>query len=185
MALPISLILLISIHGQKNSRTGAADSIEHITKRFDETTKRLLRDKNGSPLVLRSTRTSLWGYAADFSSSPGRFLSPLSGFYCDHHISVRVSKFMYGAEYLREFDPNDPEHFIQKERLCELPSGPKLLPDAFDCILAKVRPSIPSPLPSSYSLSSAATGCESEGIDRLHTQILHRADDEPIHPVRV
>ena len=46
---------------------------------------------------------------------------------------------MYGVEYLREFDPNDPEHVARKERLCELPSGPQLLPDAFDCILARVR----------------------------------------------
>lgn len=62
------------------------------------------------------------------------------GFYCDHHVSARMSKFMYGVEYLREFDPNDPEHVARKERLCELPSGPRLLPDAFDCILARVIP---------------------------------------------
>ena len=46
---------------------------------------------------------------------------------------------MYGVEYLREFDPNDSEHVTRKDRLCELPSGPRLLPDAFDCILARVR----------------------------------------------
>lgn len=41
----------------KNSKYGSPDSIDHITKRFDETTKRLFRDKNdiqwvpfGSPL---------------------------------------------------------------------------------------------------------------------------------------
>lgn len=50
-----------------------------------------------------------------------------------------MSKFMYGVEYLREFDPNDPEHVARKDRLCELPSGPRLLADAFDCILARVR----------------------------------------------
>jgi hypothetical protein len=49
-----------------------------------------------------------------------------------------MSKFMYGVEYLREYDPNDPEHHSRKDRLCELPSGPRLLPDAFDCILARV-----------------------------------------------
>jgi hypothetical protein len=57
---------------------------------------------------------------------------------------------MYGVQYLRDFDPNDPEHVSRKERLCELPSGPKLPPDAFDYILARVRPSILSPLPSSF-----------------------------------
>jgi hypothetical protein len=50
-----------------------------------------------------------------------------------------MSKFMYGVEYLREYDPNDPEHLARRDRLCELPSGPRLLPDAFDCILARVR----------------------------------------------
>jgi hypothetical protein len=49
-----------------------------------------------------------------------------------------MSKFMYGVEYLREFDPNDEEHVKRQDRLCELPSGPKLLLDAFDCILARV-----------------------------------------------
>lgn len=61
------------------------------------------------------------------------------GFYCDHHVSARVSKFMYGVEFLRTFDPADDEHVSRKHRLFELPSGPKLLPDAFDCILARVR----------------------------------------------
>ena len=50
-----------------------------------------------------------------------------------------MSKFMYGVEFLRELDTQDPEHVARKERLCELPSGPKLLPDAFDCILSRVR----------------------------------------------
>ena len=69
------------------------------------------------------------------------------GFYCDHHVSARVSRFMYGVEYLREFDLNDPEHVARKERLCELPSGPQLLPDAFDCILARVGRPFPRFLP--------------------------------------
>lgn len=41
----------------KNSKYGTPDAVDHITKRFDETTKRLFRDKNdlqfipfGSPL---------------------------------------------------------------------------------------------------------------------------------------
>lgn len=45
---------------------------------------------------------------------------------------------MYGVEFLRTFDPEDEEHKSRKHRLFELPSGPKLLPDAFDCILARV-----------------------------------------------
>lgn len=49
-----------------------------------------------------------------------------------------MSKFMYGVEFLREYDPRDQEHLARRSRLCELPSGPRLLPDAFDCILARV-----------------------------------------------
>ena len=60
------------------------------------------------------------------------------GFYSDHHVSARMSKFMYGVEFLREYDPRDQEHLSRRNRLCELPSGPRLLPDAFDCILARV-----------------------------------------------
>jgi hypothetical protein len=50
-----------------------------------------------------------------------------------------MSKFMYGVEFLREYNPDDPDHVTRQERMCELPSGPKLLADAFDCILARVR----------------------------------------------
>ena len=50
-----------------------------------------------------------------------------------------MSKFMYGVEFLREFNADDPDHVARQDRMCELPSGPKLLADAFDCILARVR----------------------------------------------
>ncbi|KAG6330080.1 hypothetical protein ID866_9008, partial [Astraeus odoratus] len=192
----------------KSSKYGTSDAIDHITKRFDETTKRLFRDKHeiqwvpfGSPLdkdlsvgirggslkltgaevaelfepsvqaAVASIKAqveasqgmvkSVW-LVGGFAASPWLFsqlqerLAPLNirvsrpdsqtskavadgalGFYCDHHVSARVSKFMYGVEYLREYDPNDSEHVARKDRLCELPSGPRLLPDAFDCILAR------------------------------------------------
>lgn len=192
----------------KGSKYGTPDSMDHITKRFDETTKRLFRDKKdlqfvpfGSPLdkdlsagirggqlkldgaevaeffepsvqaAIESIKAqvdasqgmikSVW-LVGGFAASPWLFsqlqerLAPLKitvsrpdsqtskavadgalGFYCDHHVSARMSKFMYGVEYLREYDPNDPEHHSRKDRLCELPSGPRLLPDAFDCILAR------------------------------------------------
>ncbi|KAI0749353.1 hypothetical protein C8Q80DRAFT_1100423 [Daedaleopsis nitida] len=192
----------------KDSKYGTPDSLDHITKRFDETTKRLFREPKelqfvpfGSPLdkdmsvgirggQLKLTGTevaslfepsivsavtsiksqidasggavrSVW-LVGGFAASPWLF-SQLQerlsqqhvvvsrpdtqtskavadgaiGFYCDHHVSARVSKFMYGVEYLREFDPNDEEHNARRHRLFEMPSGPKLLPDAFDCILAR------------------------------------------------
>ncbi|KIM84081.1 hypothetical protein PILCRDRAFT_96828 [Piloderma croceum F 1598] len=197
----------------RNSKYGTPDALDHITKRFDETTKRLFRDHNdlqfipfGSPLdkdlsvgirggqlkltgaevaeffepsieaavasirsqieasqgvVIAHVYQSVW-LVGGFAASPWLFsqlqerLAPLKvavsrpdsqtskavadgaiGFYSDHHVSARMSKYMYGVEFLREFDAQDQEHVARKNRLCELPSGPKLLPDAFDCILAR------------------------------------------------
>ncbi|EGN98678.1 hypothetical protein SERLA73DRAFT_107767 [Serpula lacrymans var. lacrymans S7.3] len=191
-----------------NSKYGQPDSLDHITKRFDETTKRLFRDKKdlqfipfGSPLDkdfavgIRGGQLKLTGVevaelfepsieaavasitaqiqasggmiksvwlVGGFAASPwlfsqlqerlSRFHVTVSrpdtqtskavadgaiGFYCDHHVSARMSKYMYGVEYLREFDQSDEEHIARKGRLCELPSGPRLLPDAFDCILSR------------------------------------------------
>ncbi|KAJ3744472.1 hypothetical protein DFH05DRAFT_1617472 [Lentinula detonsa] len=192
----------------KNSKYGTPDAVDHITKRFDETTKRLFRDKRdpqfisfGSPLDkdlsvgIRSGQLKLSGaevaelfepsvkaavhaIKAQIEASSGMIksvflvggyansawlfsqlqerLEPYRvavsrpdtqtskavadgaiGFYCDHHVSARMSKFMYGVEYLRQYDSADPDHVERKDRLCELPSGPRLLPDAFDCILAR------------------------------------------------
>ncbi|KAG6919191.1 hypothetical protein DXG01_008489 [Tephrocybe rancida] len=190
----------------KDSKYGTPAALDHITQRFDETTKRLFRDRKdlqfipfGSPLDkdlavgIRGGQLKLTGnevanlfepsvdaavnaikaqieasngsirsvfLVGGYAASPWLFnqlqerLAPLSitvsrpdtqtskavadgaiGFYCDHHVSARMSKFMYGVEFLRELDPTNPDHVARKERLCELPSGPKLLPDAFDCIL--------------------------------------------------
>ncbi|KAF8338405.1 hypothetical protein F5887DRAFT_1062996 [Amanita rubescens] len=182
----------------KNSKYGTPDALDHITKKFDETTKRLFRDKKdlqfipfGSPLdkdpavgirianlfepsveaavnaikaqidASRGMIKSVFlvgGYAASpwlfsqlkerlarYGVSVSRPDSQTSkavadgaiGFFCDHHVSARMSKFMYGVEYLREFDQSNEDHAARMDRLCELPSGPKLLPDAFDCILAR------------------------------------------------
>ncbi|KAL5525758.1 hypothetical protein ACEPAG_7095 [Sanghuangporus baumii] len=192
----------------RTSKYGEPDILDHITKRFDETTKRLFRDKKepqyiqfGSPLDkdsrvgIRSGQLKLLGtevadlfepsiHAAvasihrqielsrgavkavwlvgGFAASPWLFsqlqqrLSPLGvtvnrpdsqtskavadgaiGFFCDHHVSARMSRYMYGVEYLREIDVNDQEHITRAGRQLQLPSGPKYLPDAFDCILAK------------------------------------------------
>ncbi|KIJ98141.1 hypothetical protein K443DRAFT_220891 [Laccaria amethystina LaAM-08-1] len=192
----------------KNSKYGTPDAVEHITRKFDETTKRLFRDRKelqfipfGSPLDkdlsvgIRGGQLKLTGnevanlfepsvdaavtaikaqidasngtiksifLVGGYAASPWLFtqlqerLSPFNvtvsrpdtqtskavadgaiGFYCDHHVAARMSKFMYGVEFLRDLDPQDPEHVARKERLCELPSGPKLLPDAFDCILSR------------------------------------------------
>ncbi|KAJ7285065.1 hypothetical protein C8J57DRAFT_1432280 [Mycena rebaudengoi] len=175
----------------KSSKYGSAESVEHITRRFDETTKRLFRDDRalqfvsfGSPLdkdatvgirggqlkltgelfepsiegILHSTQSkhrstrpqSVWlvgGFAANhwlFNQLQER-LAPFHvtinrpdsqtskavcdgavGFYVDHHVSVRMSKFFYGVEYLRAFNPEDEEHVAREGTLY-----------AFDCILAR------------------------------------------------
>ena len=83
-----------------------------------------------------------------------------------------MSKFMYGVEFLRELDPSDPEHLVRKEKLCELPSGPKLLPDAFDCILARVC------WLSFIQFTESEHGpavCQSEGINCVYEEVLYRA----------
>lgn len=192
----------------KNSKYGSPDSLDHITKRFDETTKRLFRDKDGSQFIpfgspldkdlavgIRNGQLKLkgeevaalfepsiqaaveaimkqivaskgliksvflvGGYAASswlFTQLQERLAhvkvavsrpdtqtskavaDGAIGFYCDHHVSARIAKFMYGVEYLRAYNADNPDHVGRKDRLTELPSGPKLLADAFDCILAR------------------------------------------------
>ncbi|EDR09826.1 uncharacterized protein LACBIDRAFT_325660 [Laccaria bicolor S238N-H82] len=176
---PPDCIFAGSVFKLKNSKYGTPDAVEHITRKFDETTKRLFRDRKelqfipfGSPLDkdlsvgIRGGQLKLTGnedaavtaikaqidasngtiksvfLVGGYAASPWLFTSKAVadgaiGFYCDHHVAARMSKFMYGVEFLRELDTQDPEHVARKERLCELPSGPKLLPDAFDCILSR------------------------------------------------
>ncbi|KAK0500384.1 hypothetical protein EDD18DRAFT_1069052 [Armillaria luteobubalina] len=198
----------------KNSKYGSPDSLDHITKRFDETTKRLFRDKDGSQFIpfgspldkdlavgIRNGQLKLkgeevaalfepsiqaaveaimkqivaskgliksvflvGGYAASswlFTQLQERLAhvkvavsrpdtqtskavaDGAIGFYCDHHVSARIAKFMYGVEYLRAYNADNPDHVGRKDRLTELPSGPKLLADAFDCILARASAFLP------------------------------------------
>lgn len=97
------------------------------------------------------------------------------GFYCDHHVSARMSKFMYGVEYLRAFEANDPEHVARQHRLFEMPSGPKLLPDAFDCILARVRDNLGPVWLVLMHVASAER--QSQGIHSLQQKVLHGSDE--------
>jgi len=64
----------------KHSKYGSADSLDHITRKFDETTKRLFRDRNelqfipfGSPLdkVSRSITKAMIYTNFDIGSSGG------------------------------------------------------------------------------------------------------------------
>lgn len=79
---------------------------------------------------------------------------------------------MYGVEYLRAYNAEDQDHVARKDRLTELPSGPKLLADAFDCILARVSCHY---LPyMSFSHSQRLIGRESQRVNRVHAKVLHR-----------
>lgn len=57
MSASLCVSLIFGLGKLKNSKYGSPDSLDHITKRFDETTKRLFRDNKelqfvpfGSPL---------------------------------------------------------------------------------------------------------------------------------------
>lgn len=94
---------------------------------------------------------------------------------------------MYGVEFLREFDSRDPEHLSRKERLCELPSGPKLLPDAFDCILARVNGLFtcalgPRPL-TTYTYSQSAKVKESTVFSRKYCTELTSLVSQILYPI--
>ena len=93
---------------------------------------------------------------------------------------------MYGVEFLREFDQTDPEHMERHSRLFQLPSGPKLLPDAFDCILARVS-SIMEHQPHANptdDICASFVELESEGVDDVQQEILHRTH-EPLNALRL
>ena len=81
----------------------------------------------------------IWSLTIVSNNSSKAVADGAIGFFCDHHVSARMARYMYGVEYLREIDVNDQEHLTRSGRQLQLPSGPKYLPDAFDCILAKVR----------------------------------------------
>ena len=76
-----------------------------------------------------------------------------------------MAKFTYGVEYLRAYDPKDPSHVARKDRLTELPSGPKLLADAFDCILGRVSVVF---MNASHILI-ICQGDKSQGINSIHS----------------
>lgn len=60
-------------------------------------------------------------------------------FYLDHFVRTRVSKLTYGNICHIAYDPNDPEHHARVSTAFTSASGRRLIPDAFDTILAKVH----------------------------------------------
>ena len=59
-------------------------------------------------------------------------------FYLDHFVRTRVSKLTYGNFCSNAYDRNDPDHLARLSTSFTSVSGRRMLPDAFDIILAKV-----------------------------------------------
>ena len=59
-------------------------------------------------------------------------------YHIDHRVSVRVSKFTFGIEATRLFDPTNPEHICRPSLVVPSPSGQRRIEGIFSEILAKV-----------------------------------------------
>lgn len=88
-------------------------------------------------------------------------------FYFDHHVGSRISRYTYGVEFLREFDPADLEHRERQTQVIQMASGKSgMLPYAFDCILARVS-SENRVHPALLTVSASLVGLEGEGIGKV------------------
>ncbi|KAF8333728.1 hypothetical protein F5887DRAFT_1286197 [Amanita rubescens] len=58
-------------------------------------------------------------------------------YHIDHRVSVRVSKFTFGIEATRLFEPTNPEHICRPSLVYPSPSGPRRIEGIFSEILAK------------------------------------------------
>ena len=61
-------------------------------------------------------------------------------YHIDHRVSVRVSKFTFGIEATRLFDPSNAEHICRPSLVVPSPSGQRRIEGIFSEILAKVGP---------------------------------------------
>lgn len=59
-------------------------------------------------------------------------------YHIDHRVSVRVSKFTFGIEATRLFDPMNPDHICRPKLVYPSPSGQRRIEGIFSEILAKV-----------------------------------------------
>jgi hypothetical protein len=65
-------------------------------------------------------------------------------FQLDHFVSVRVARTTYGKDCAVPLDMTNLQHIRRSHTILTYPSGNKVVPDAFDVILAKVCPSAPN-----------------------------------------
>ncbi|KZT22437.1 hypothetical protein NEOLEDRAFT_1071368 [Neolentinus lepideus HHB14362 ss-1] len=58
-------------------------------------------------------------------------------FYLDHVVSKRVARITYGVEGTRSYDPSKLSHMVRLRKIFVQPSGRRMLPDAYLCIVSK------------------------------------------------
>ncbi|KAG7093473.1 hypothetical protein E1B28_007149 [Marasmius oreades] len=58
-------------------------------------------------------------------------------FYLDHFVSVRVARWSYGIQCTTEFDAQNTEHLYREHLVTTEPSGTRVVPHVFSCILQK------------------------------------------------
>ena len=58
--------------------------------------------------------------------------------YMSSIVAARIARFSYGVMRNVEYNPDDPEHRKRVGDLLYRPSGRKMVPDAFEVMLAKV-----------------------------------------------
>jgi hypothetical protein len=59
-------------------------------------------------------------------------------FQLDHFVSVRVARTTYGTDCTVQLDMTNLQHIRRSHTILTYPSGNKVVPDAYDVILAKV-----------------------------------------------
>ena len=59
-------------------------------------------------------------------------------FLLDHLVSMRVARTTFGTDIHHAFDPSNAQHRLRSGKVVLNSAGEKLVPQAFDVILAKV-----------------------------------------------
>ncbi|PCH36670.1 hypothetical protein WOLCODRAFT_92097 [Wolfiporia cocos MD-104 SS10] len=58
-------------------------------------------------------------------------------FFLTNWVSVRVARMTYGTECSRQYNADDPEHFLRRATVVNRPSGRRMIPEAFSVLLSK------------------------------------------------
>ncbi|KAL0573590.1 hypothetical protein V5O48_008367 [Marasmius crinis-equi] len=58
-------------------------------------------------------------------------------FYLDHFVTARVARWSYGTDCVTKFNPKDLQHLARNHSVTTRPSGKRVIPNKFSCILSK------------------------------------------------